>query len=309
MASKSLEREILQSKISEVACTQEMHTPLISVIVPVFNVENYIANCLLSLLDQTLKNIEIIVINDGSTDGSGEIIKLFEVDKRLKVIEQKNLGVSKARNAGLNIARGDYIGFVDSDDWVDDDYYEKLYKSISEQDADIAVSSVIKHKKKYKRYNVLYKKEICALDCTEKIDLCQDRTKRLFNIWNKLYKKELIDNHNLRFPEDRVFEDVAFSIRAIFYAKKIVSVPKILYHYIERDFSIVNSKDNTGKKKKDHIAAYNDLIEFAKQNNIILPERLNYSESYWKTPLIKVYKGRYRQKITLFGLIPIRRYF
>ena len=111
--------ESLKLEIDKFAIKEPVSKPVISVIIPAYNVESYIGDCLLSLIKQTFKDIELIVINDGSTDKTGEIIKLFEKDKRVKVITQQNKGVSEARNAGLNIAQSEYIGFIDSDDWVD----------------------------------------------------------------------------------------------------------------------------------------------------------------------------------------------
>ena len=114
--------------------------PLISIIIPVYNVNEYLEKCLCSVCGQTYKNLEIIVVDDGSTDGSGEICDMFaETDSRIKVIHQVNKGQSCARNEGLTIARGEYIGFVDSDDWIDPDMYEFLYHLLVDNDADISV--------------------------------------------------------------------------------------------------------------------------------------------------------------------------
>ena len=125
----------------------------VSIIVPAYNVEGYIYDCLKSLVSQTMQNIEIIVINDGSTDNTEKIISEFEkTDSRIIVIRQENQGISVARNNGINIAKGEYLGFVDSDDYVDNDYFEKLYNIVTSQNADMAVTSILKHKKNYKRF-------------------------------------------------------------------------------------------------------------------------------------------------------------
>lgn len=297
--------ESLKLEIDKFAIKEPVSKPVISVIIPAYNVESYIGDCLLSLIKQTFKDIELIVINDGSTDKTGEIIKLFEKDKRVKVITQQNKGVSEARNAGLNIAQSEYIGFIDSDDWVDENYYEKLYNAVCKYNADFGVTSILKHKIKYKKYNILYKKEKCVTSLKDKVKICEDKTHRIFYVWNKLYKRSLIEDNNLRFPAGKVFEDVSFSIRTIYYAKSIVSVPGTKYHYIERSNSIVKSKDVDGKKKADKAWTYSDMIEFAHEKNIILPDKLNYETSYWKTPLFKIYSGKYKKKITLFGLIAL----
>ncbi len=128
----------------------------VSVIVPVYNVEKYLEECIESLINQTLTDIEIICINDGSTDNSLKILEeLQKKDNRIKIINQKNSGVSSARNNGIENATGEYIGFVDSDDWIDSDYYEKLYNTAKKYNSDIAAGDMYRRNKK--RFN--YEKE------------------------------------------------------------------------------------------------------------------------------------------------------
>lgn len=300
--------DMLKSEIDTYAQMENLTKPLISIIVPAYNVEDYIGICLLSLIKQTLRDIEIIVINDGSTDKTGEIINLFTKDKRIKVITQTNQGPSMARNAGLDTAQGDYIGFVDSDDWIDENYYETLYAAVTKYDADIGITSILKHKKNRNKYNVIHKREKYVTRLKDKIKICEDKKHSIFYVWNRLYKRNVIEKNKLRFPAGRIWEDVTFSIRAIFYANGIVSVPKVKYHYIEREHSIVKSKDIKEKKIRDKEWVYTDMIDFARRNNIILPDRLNYVKSYWEMPFFKVYTGKYKNKITLFGLIPLLIY-
>ena len=122
----------------------------VSIIVPVYNVEKYLECCLESLINQTLKDIEIICVNDGSTDNSGKILENYAAkDNRIKVIHQVNGGQAAARNNGLNAVNGKYINFIDSDDWVDLDFIEKLYDAAERNSADIAVASIIRKKKSY----------------------------------------------------------------------------------------------------------------------------------------------------------------
>lgn len=278
----------------------------VSVIVPAYNVEDYIQNCLQSLISQTLTDIEIIIIDDGSTDKTKEIISEFaQNDLRINLITQQNQGVSAARNAGMRIATGEYIGFVDSDDWIDPDFYEKLYEAAKRHDADVSVASILKHKKNYQKYNVHYNDSKCANTIQEKIKISENKNRRFFYVWNRIYRTSLIRNNNLTFPEGRLLEDIKFSMHAIYYANRIVSVPKVKYHYVERSNSIIKSKDKTGKKRNDHIIAYVELQEFAKKHNIKLPERLNYVGSHWQSLFIKVYEGQYKTKYLLFGILPI----
>lgn len=278
----------------------------LSIITAIYNVAQYLPKCLDSLIFQSLKEIEIICVNDGSPDNSLAILKEYqEKDPRIVIIDQKNQGLGAARNNAMKIARGEYIGFVDSDDWVDLDYFAKLYEAAKMADADIAVAGILKHKKHYNRYNLFYKKQSIVSDKMAKFRLCSDRKHSFFNCWNKIYRASLIRDQQIVFSENMAFEDVAFSVRAIFYAKNIVSVHDTFYHYRERADSITRAKDIDGQKKKDHIKAFTDLIKFAHDHDIELPERLNYYESFCRTPFFKIYRGPYRFKILLFKLIPI----
>ena len=164
---------------------------------------------------------------------------------------------------------------------------------------------MLKHKKKYDKYNVLYKEIKEATILEDKINLCKDKTQRFFYVMNRIFKKSFIKENDILFAEGCYFEDVMFMTKAIFKANKIVSCPSTTYHYIEHSTSTVKSKDNKAKKKQDHIAAYTELQKFAKENNIKLPERLNYIESYWENCFIKIYKGLFKTKKMLFDCIKI----
>lgn len=282
-----------------------MNFVAISIIIPVYNVENYLPDCLNSLLNQTLNNIEIICIDDGSKDKSLEILKDFATkDNRIKVLTQQNQGPGAARNNGLAIASGEFIGFVDSDDFVEKDYFEKLYNTARKHQADIAIASILKHKKNKTKYNVHYKKEKTAHTIDGKFKLCEDKKQRVFYVWNKIYKTDLIKTNNILFPTGIIFEDVLFSTKAIYFAKKIVSAINTKYHYIERQGSIINTTNKNAKRKQDHDFVYNEMQKFAKENNFQLPERLNYTQKYWKG-ILKIYKGKYKTKYLLFGFIPV----
>ncbi len=275
----------------------------VSIIIPVYNVEPYLDRCLNSVINQTLKDIEIIVVDDGSTDNSKKIIDRYgQLDERVRIVHQNNQGVSAARNIGLNMAEGEYIGFVDSDDWIDENFYEKLYFSAKKYDCDISSTNILKHKK-YKKYNLLYKKELIAENTTNKIKLCEDKTQRFFYVWNKIYKNSFIKKYNIKFPIGRIYEDISFSINAIYFANKIVSVPSTKYNYFERKDSITKSKNDFEKKEKDHKIAYEELQDFAKEKNIKLPQRLNFTVSYWQSPFIKIYEGKYKKVKKLFGIL------
>ncbi len=134
--------------------------PKVSIIIPVYNVEKYLQRCLDSVVNQTLKDIEIICVNDGSTDNSAIILEEFsKKDERIKIVNQKNGGLSRARNTGLEHSNGDYIGFLDSDDWIDLDYYEKLHDAAERNNCDIAFADFIRKNEKNHKVRLGLKKE------------------------------------------------------------------------------------------------------------------------------------------------------
>lgn len=278
----------------------------VSIIVPVYNVEKYLSKCLESLINQTLKDIEIICVNDGSGDNSLDILKNFaQKDSRIKIIDKQNEGVAIARNIALEQAIGDYIGFVDSDDYIDLDYFEKLYNTATKNNSDIAVASILKHKKYFDKYNVRYSEEQVAENIQEKIKLCGDKKHFFFYAWNKIYKTDLIKNNKIKFSEGQIYEDVMFAMNALYFSNKVVSVPNTKYHYVERNNSLVKYKDKAGKKAEDLTKAYTNLQEFCQDKNIILPERLNYYTKKNICLFLTEYIGKYQKKFQLFNLIPI----
>lgn len=283
-------------------------TPLVSVIVPAYNVKDYICACLASLIKQTLTNIEIIVVDDGSTDETADIIEKFALkDARIKFFKQENKGVGAARNFGLSVAKGEYIGLVDSDDWVDANYFDDLYSSAITNKTEISSANILKHKGGYDKFNLKYKSTKIAQNINDKIALCQDKKQRFFYIWNKIYKRKMLLDNDIKFPEGRIYEDVIFSMKAIYYSDKVVSVPTTAYHYIERVGSIINAK-NPEKRNQRHAQrtiAYKELQAFANEHDIKLPERANYYDVEKIGFFLKIYKGSHKMKIMLFGLFPV----
>ncbi|MBQ8458508.1 Stealth CR1 domain-containing protein [bacterium] len=280
----------------------------ISIIIPVYNVEKYLPKCLDSAINQTLKEIEIICINDCSTDNSLEILNNYaQKDCRIKIINlEKNYGQGYARNIGLEKVCGDYTGFIDADDWIDYDFCEKLYNTAIKYNADIVSANMLKHKKFFKRYNILHKKHYIKSALKDKINLCKDKKNNFFYVINKIYRTSIIKDNEIKFAQGHIYEDVKFAIESIFYANSIVTVPNTTYHYVERENSSVKYTDKEGKKQQDLVFAYSYLQDFAQKHKIILPERLNYYTSIWYNPFIKTYLGNYKYKQFLLGLIPIK---
>jgi glycosyltransferase involved in cell wall biosynthesis len=265
---------------------------------------------LTSLINQTLKDIEIICVDDGSTDNSLQIVKNFSSkDSRIIILEQENKKQGAARNYGLTVATGEYIGYVDSDDWVEADYFEKLYNVAKKYNSDIAVTNILKHKKFYNKYNVHYKNVKAVTNIGDKIKLCGDVKGNFFYAWNKIYKADLLKNNDIKFEEQHVYEDVIFAIKAIFYANSVVSVPDTKYHYIQNQNSTINKKGNDLQKYQDVFIAFKNLQDFCNVQGIILPERLNYYTSEKINPFVKRYIGEYKEKDMLFGIFQINKKF
>ena len=223
-----------------------MGKELISVIVPVYNAEKYLQKCLDSILEQTYQNLEIIIINDGSTDNSGQICQEYEKqDDRIIYIEKENSGVSDTRNAGLDRMTGTYVTFVDSDDWVEPNYIKFLYEKVIEYQADIVVGNYTSFNESnsvfYFHISTDYYEKVydnksvipCLYDSKELLKSA------LIVPWGKIYKKEIIAN--LRFPIDRIGEDALFNLKALLDSKKVVYVNKSAYIYRVREGSLSNT--------------------------------------------------------------------
>lgn len=278
----------------------------LSIIVPVYNVEKYLPKCLESLIKQTLNDIEIICVNDGSMDNSLAILKEFaSKDSRIRIIDNQHQGVAKTRNTGIEQSTGEYIGFVDSDDYIDIDFFEKLYNSATKSNSDIAIASILKHKNFFNIYNAKYTKEETAITIQDKIKLCEDKKHFFFYAWNKIYHSGFIKENNIKFSEGQIYEDVMFAIKALYYSNKIISVYGTKYHYIEHENSLTKYKDKTGEKEHDLIKAYSELQEFCNSKNIEIPERLNYYTKENFGFILNLYKGKYQSKIQLFNIFTI----
>lgn len=223
--------------------------PKVSIIVPIYNVDNYLRRCLDSLLNQSLKEIEVIAVNDGSTDRSYEILLDYQKsDKRLKVINKNNGGVSSARNTGLEQVTGEYIGFVDPDDWIEKQMYEELYKTAQVEEADVVMCSYIRefgsHSKK-KQFHMPEQVKFTGDEVHKKVlrrligPLSDEiRNPELLDawgtVWSKLYNANLILENEITFTdlhEIGTNEDSLFNIEVMYYTQNFVFINKYLYHY------------------------------------------------------------------------------
>ncbi len=279
----------------------------VSVIVPVYNVEKYLKRCLDSLIGQTLNDIDIICINDGSKDSSLQILEEYaQKDSRIVIYNQENSGLSVARNTGLEHASGEYIGFVDSDDWVDLDFYEKLYNSAKKNDADIAVADFIREhpNKKPKRLNI--KEEKIYITPEDKFMIC--KVHREGCVWNKIYRTEFIRSIDLKFVPKMYYEDRDFTVRSLYFSNKLVTTPNTYYRYFVNPKSIVNKKRND-VQDKHYILVRQQVLQFIKEHNIKVPDGLYKAEVYrykfFGKTLFTIKESINSKYIFLFGKIQI----
>lgn len=240
----------------------------VSVIIPVYNTEKYVEKCINSVLNQTLKEIEVIIINDGSTDNSLEIINKFSVDERIKIISRENKGASKTRNEGLNLSKGKYLYYLDSDDYLEgNDALESLYKKCEDENLDIVIFDYYKVEGNSKKYiTTIQEKE------------CINKVKNIYNmidfngcsIWCKMIKKELYLKNGIKFLEEIFLsEDWNISIKLASKAKKIGKIDKAFYNYIQHNMQGTKNIDIARSLKEEYKSSL-DLINFLsndKENN------------------------------------------
>ncbi len=278
----------------------------VSVIIPVFNTEKYINKCLSSLVNQTLDDIEIICVNDGSTDNSLEIIeKIANNDARIKIINQEHKKQGAARNAGLRIAEGEYIGFVDSDDWIDLNYYEMLYDTAKKYDADIALATNVRigNGKTKKRLEITEEKTAVTLQ--EKIDI-GNQVKNPCPT-NKIYRHSMLKENNIIWQEGVYCEDKLFTIQAIYYANKIVTVPDVNYYYFRNPNSTVHTKSE--KHTLDKNNAKKAVLNFLREQNAQIRDKefwaITEQKKFLSLPLLTKKESLKTAKYYLLGLVPV----
>lgn len=242
--------------------------PKVSVIVPVYNVEEYLERCLDSLVNQTLKDIEIIIVNDGSTDGSKEKIqKYINTYKNIVYLEKENGGLSSARNYGIPYAKGEYIGFVDSDDYVELTMYEKMYNKAIEEKSDMVECDFIWEYPNKKR------EDIGKVYSSKKEAIIEARVVA----WNKIIKKDIIEKTKITFPEGLRYEDIEFFYKIVPYLDKISFVKETLVHYVQRESSIANTQnERTGEIFK----IWENVLNYYIENNIFNEYRSELEYSY-----------------------------
>ena len=214
---------------------------LISVIIPVYNVKNYLKRCVNSVISQSYKNLEILLVNDGSTDGSDKICeKLAQADSRIVVFHKKNGGLSDARNYGIERAKGSYISFVDSDDWIAPTMIEDLYNVVLKYDVKLAICETI-YAYDTHRYSPETTGNTFLLNKLPAYELLLKNKRFRTNAWNKLYSSDIW--RELRFPKGKKYEDVYVMHEVYDMCDSIGYVDKALYYYFQRNDSIVHVPD------------------------------------------------------------------
>ncbi len=290
-----------------------MEKDLISVIVPVYNVKNLVSDSLESIINQKYKNLEIIVINDGSRDGSEKICEKYaKKDKRIKLINQTNKGLSSARNRGMELARGKYISFIDSDDIISNEFFSHLYKLIIDTKSDISecdfkkISEEDVFSKKYD-FNIKEEENWLEFDSREALNRLHNEklevTVKTVVVWNKLYKKELFDN--IRFPEGKRYEDDFTTYKLLQKINKMVSTNKVLYNYVQRKKSIMHEEFSL--KRLDALEVFDNYIEvFSKEDKYLYDKCLVRHLRVLTTILDELYNSNYEDKKMIKNILKER---
>lgn len=276
-----------------------MNSVKVSIIIPVYNAKDYIEKCLKSILNQSLKEIEIIAVNDGSSDESLNILKkISQKDKRLIVLSQENKGASAARNLGIRNANGEYIGFVDIDDYIEEDMYSKMYNKAIEKDYDIITCSF---KEEGRNYTInftdsLFGNDELLGDNIKKIYLekiVEDKFLGYLPLWNKIFKNKLIKEKKIVLNENMVLgEDRVFCCEAFFYANKVGNINEVLYHYVKINSDSLTKKYNI-KQIEYYLQDRSSMFEFVKSN--VKEEKLTRYKS--------IYNERIFYKLLDYALI------
>lgn len=239
--------------------------PCISIIIPAYNAEKYIEKCIQSIIHQDYRNLEIIIVNDGSIDKTREICEKFvNQDKRIRLINTENKGAGSARNTGIDVAKGEYISFIDSDDYICPDYYSRMYTMLREANADIAEG----HYKRVKNYDedvfTNTGKEQEYTNIEKLLILYGNNEIEYINsviVTNKLYRRELFKE--VKFPVNRIIDDEFIIYKLIYNSKKIISTSDIMYAYVQSEESVMRASFKE-KRVHDTLDVYDEVYEFFK---------------------------------------------
>lgn len=279
-----------------------MLQPKISVIIPVYNVEQYLSQCLENIVYQTYTNLEIICVNDGSSDNSKNILESYaKIDKRIKIINQQNSGQSVARNVGIKNATGDYIHFMDSDDYISLNYYEEMVKTLANTNADIVCSGF--YFEEWKEMSVYYKDTFILTNLYDKL---YKTVLNYFNyVWRYLIKTSFIKENNFYFINGKFYEDIGYTLELLIKANKVVIAPKVQYFYRYRKDSTVHNKKYNNDLTEAFLR-YNKVLEKydIKLPNLVLD--IKYYKLFSAFTILKKFVYLNKTKYKLFGFIQWR---
>ena len=290
-----------------------MVLPKVSIIIPIYNPGEYFVKCLDSAINQTLTDIEIICIDDGSTDDSINLLEKYSKnDKRFKIFHQENLGAGAARNKGIENAQGEYIIFLDSDDWIENDMCERLYDHAKHLDADLVLFDVIWYHKNNKKEFFKYFSED---------EFNQDYNSFVFDrkfihekvvdpslgvIWSKFYKTSFLKDNNIKFSTYKIYNDVVFHFKTILSANKIAYCPHVFYHYIKVGQPSLQTSYRWGKYESTWFNVMMEVRQFLLENNLMDEFKMtfiNYSFVSFERKLRgtdEKYKEEFFEKIKYF---------
>lgn len=253
-----------------------MKKPLISVIVPVYKVEKYLNRCIKSIVEQTYNNLEIILVDDGSPDYCPAICDAWaEKDSRIKVIHKENGGLSDARNAGMKAANGELIGFVDSDDWIEQDFFQRLYCAMVENGADVAECATAYDTEKGELLRVRKEATDSLLERKEALRRLVLEDGVYQTVWNKLYRREVVDG--IDFAVGKYNEDDFWTYKVLDKGKSLATVEMPLYHYLQRSTSIIGIGYNIQRldglearfQRMQYLQKYSELDRLVRQQFIL----------------------------------------
>lgn len=253
-----------------------METPLISIIIPVYNAGKFLDKCLKSIFLQTLNNFEVILINDGSEDNSYEIMLKYKqkYKDKIKIISQGNMGISVARNMGISQSKGEYIAFVDSDDFVDPDYLQLLYKNAKKNNADISCCNYYKYfNKTGRKYAHVFKMSKGVYSNKKALKILISDNRLQYYLWNKLFKRSLLVKNHITFT-NICFEDTEFCVKSFYFANKIAVIGKPLYYYVKHSSSTI--ADLNLSKLNDYLQALASTRIFLEKNQDFSAYKFRY---------------------------------
>lgn len=261
----------------------------VSVIIPVYNTERFLTECLDSVLSQSLKDIEVICVDDGSTDSSPDILKEYESkDYRIKVLRQEHSAPGNARNAGFDIAQGDYISFIDSDDYVDHMFLEKLYSKAVTTDSDITIANVFLHFMDTGNLQLFHDAALYSFLKNKVFRISHyPELIRILAPWDRIYKRSFLKNFNIRMPENTIYEDRFYAVKCFVYAQRLTVVNEPLYYYRKNaGQAITDIELKQSQFRRDYLNMTKECILLMQQEDLYRSLSFDYLINHFENSLM-----------------------